>query len=85
MELYLYSPNTPLWRGAQLKHRDNFTLRSGIDAENEARFAGQYQEHKFVGKMKLEKSGQNYMLKSLIVLKVNVVARDLGLLLISMS
>jgi hypothetical protein len=22
VELYLHSPNTPLWRGAQLKHRD---------------------------------------------------------------
>jgi hypothetical protein len=22
----LYSPNTPSWRGAQLKHRDNFTF-----------------------------------------------------------
>jgi hypothetical protein len=26
VELYLYSPSTPLWRGAQLKHRDNFTF-----------------------------------------------------------
>jgi enoyl-CoA hydratase/carnithine racemase len=26
VELYLHSPNTPPWRGAQLKHRDNFTL-----------------------------------------------------------
>jgi hypothetical protein len=27
MELYFYSPNMPLWRGAELKgkHRDNFT------------------------------------------------------------
>jgi hypothetical protein len=25
-ELYLYSPNTPSERGAQLKHRDNFTF-----------------------------------------------------------
>jgi hypothetical protein len=24
MKLYLYSPNTPWWCGAQLKHRDNF-------------------------------------------------------------
>jgi hypothetical protein len=24
VELYLHSPNTPSWRGAQLKHRDNF-------------------------------------------------------------
>jgi hypothetical protein len=24
VELYLHSPNTPPWRGAQLKHRDNF-------------------------------------------------------------
>jgi hypothetical protein len=26
VELYLHSPNTPSWRGAQLKHSDNFTL-----------------------------------------------------------
>jgi hypothetical protein len=26
VELYLHSPNTPAWRGAQLKHRGNFTL-----------------------------------------------------------
>jgi hypothetical protein len=24
--MYLHSPNTPSWRGAQLKHRDNFTF-----------------------------------------------------------
>jgi hypothetical protein len=26
VELYLNSPNTPLWHGAQLKHRVNFTF-----------------------------------------------------------
>jgi hypothetical protein len=26
VELYRHSPNTPSWRGAQLKHRDNFTF-----------------------------------------------------------
>jgi hypothetical protein len=26
VQLYLHSPNTPPWHGAQLKHRDNFTL-----------------------------------------------------------
>jgi hypothetical protein len=26
VKLYLHSPNTPSWRGAQLKHRDNFTF-----------------------------------------------------------
>jgi hypothetical protein len=26
MELYSHSSNTPLWRGAQLKHRDNFSF-----------------------------------------------------------
>jgi len=26
MELYLHSPITSSWRGAQLKHRDNFTF-----------------------------------------------------------
>jgi hypothetical protein len=29
VELYLHSPNTPPWCGAQLKHRDNFTLPYG--------------------------------------------------------
>jgi hypothetical protein len=26
VELYLHYPNTPSWRGARLKHRDNFTF-----------------------------------------------------------
>jgi hypothetical protein len=26
VELYLHSPNAPSWRGAQLKHRGNFTV-----------------------------------------------------------
>jgi hypothetical protein len=26
VELYLHSPSTPPWRGAQLKYRDNFTF-----------------------------------------------------------
>jgi len=26
VELYLHYPNTPSWRGAPLKHRDNFNL-----------------------------------------------------------
>jgi hypothetical protein len=26
VELYLHSPSTPSWRGAQGEHRDNFTL-----------------------------------------------------------
>jgi hypothetical protein len=26
VELYLHYPNTHSWRGAQLKHRDNFTF-----------------------------------------------------------
>jgi hypothetical protein len=26
MELYLHSPNMSSWRGAHLKHRDNFTF-----------------------------------------------------------
>jgi hypothetical protein len=28
MELYLHSPSTPSWRGAQLKHSDNFTFNN---------------------------------------------------------
>jgi hypothetical protein len=37
VELYLHFPNTPSWRGDQLKHRDNFTftftihLKSALD------------------------------------------------------
>jgi len=37
VELYLHSPDTPSWHGAQLKHRDNFTstlfwsLRSSVN------------------------------------------------------
>jgi hypothetical protein len=31
VELYLHSPNTPSWCGAQLKHRDNFTLLLPLD------------------------------------------------------
>jgi hypothetical protein len=34
MELYLHYPNTPSWRGAQLKHRDNFTLTFSRYARN---------------------------------------------------
>jgi hypothetical protein len=32
VELYVHSPNTPSWRGAQLKHRDNvaFTFYQGL-------------------------------------------------------
>jgi hypothetical protein len=30
VELYLHSPNSPSWRGAQLKHRDTFTFY-GLD------------------------------------------------------
>jgi len=26
VELYVHSPNTPSWRGSQLKHKDNFTF-----------------------------------------------------------
>jgi len=25
VELYIHSPNTPSWRGAEFKHKDNFT------------------------------------------------------------
>jgi hypothetical protein len=28
VELYLHSPNTPSWRGAQLKHRDSFSFKT---------------------------------------------------------
>jgi hypothetical protein len=34
VELYLHSPNTATWRGAQLKHRNNFTLPSYFNIMN---------------------------------------------------
>jgi hypothetical protein len=39
MELTFYSPNTPSWHGAQLKHRNNFTLTFilHINSRGEAR------------------------------------------------
>jgi hypothetical protein len=33
LETYFHSPNTPSWRGAQLKHRDKFTLNFYITTE----------------------------------------------------
>jgi hypothetical protein len=33
VELYLHSPNTPPWRGAQLKHRDNFIFTLTVPCE----------------------------------------------------
>jgi hypothetical protein len=33
VELYLHSLNTPSWRGAQLKHRDNFTFTLSYDCK----------------------------------------------------
>jgi hypothetical protein len=33
VELYLHSPNTPSWRGAQLKHRDNFYRKTSTPVE----------------------------------------------------
>jgi hypothetical protein len=33
VELYLHSSNTPTWRGAQLKYRDNFTFPLPIGEE----------------------------------------------------
>jgi hypothetical protein len=32
MALYLHYPNTPSWRGAQLKHRDNFAFNFYLSA-----------------------------------------------------
>jgi hypothetical protein len=37
VKLYLHSPNTPSWRGDQLKHRDNFTFT--INPETHGRTA----------------------------------------------
>jgi hypothetical protein len=30
VELYFHSPNTPSWRGAQLKHRDNSSIKLAL-------------------------------------------------------
>jgi hypothetical protein len=40
VELYLHSPNTPSWRGAQLKHRD-FTFI----CPNQGGYYGQGMQH----------------------------------------
>jgi hypothetical protein len=34
-ELYFHSPNTSSWRGAQLKHRDNFTFYLDDDDDDD--------------------------------------------------
>jgi hypothetical protein len=34
MELYLHSPTTPPWRGAQLKHSDNLVTYFGLSETN---------------------------------------------------
>jgi hypothetical protein len=39
VELYLHSPSLPSWCGAQLKHRDNFTLLLLTDEECQHDFA----------------------------------------------
>jgi len=36
VELYLHTPNTSSWRGAQLKHRDNFTFTFTFTTERTA-------------------------------------------------
>jgi hypothetical protein len=38
VDLYLDSPNTPSWRGAQLKHRENFTLTFYVFRKNSKTF-----------------------------------------------
>jgi hypothetical protein len=34
VELYLHSVNTPSWRSAQLKHKDNFNLTFLCEVQN---------------------------------------------------
>jgi len=34
MELYIHTPNTSSWRGAQLKHREKFTLPLPLPGTN---------------------------------------------------
>jgi hypothetical protein len=45
VKLYLHSPNTPSWRGAHLKHRDNFTFNTA-DKTNKIGLSGQYSSAK---------------------------------------
>jgi hypothetical protein len=40
VELYLHSPSTPSWRGAQLKHSDNFTFITFLVPSDECRQYG---------------------------------------------
>jgi len=39
VELYLHFPTTPSWRGAQLKHRENFTLTCNRNGHRAPRVA----------------------------------------------
>jgi hypothetical protein len=53
VELYFHSPNTPSWRGTQLKHRDNFTFTftsrnsTGGGGWNSTRVAPDFKSHCF--------------------------------------
>jgi hypothetical protein len=45
VELYLHSPNTPSWRGAQLKHGDAFTFTIIFTLRIKDRMGGEYSRH----------------------------------------
>jgi hypothetical protein len=40
VELYLHSANTPFWRGAQLKHRDNIYRLISLQQAKETKQTG---------------------------------------------
>jgi hypothetical protein len=41
VELYLHSPHTSSWRGAQLKHREDFTLLPTSGSKARIRYGGE--------------------------------------------
>jgi hypothetical protein len=45
VELYLHSPNTPSWCGAQLKHRDNFYILPAVKSLD---FVVKFGERKYI-------------------------------------
>jgi len=40
VEVYIHSPNTPSWRGAQLKYGDNFTFYLYLIEEERLQMCG---------------------------------------------
>jgi hypothetical protein len=64
VELYLHSPNTPSWRGAQLKHRDNFIFLTFMMCGLVDRTSGNMMLRRIGGP---KWNGDNYVIKNFII------------------